>query len=393
MPADLDPDDDRPATSQPLPPADRLWRHPSELTGPGAAGPPMSLRADRRGRSGHTSWLRGLAVGAAAAGVVVAFGALWLTRPHGSPSVEQHAGLANFAITSTTFARSNAVSLPHDRSTLATGLVAPSLVLIEVKRDANWSMTTGVWVDRSGTFAAAAPALAGATEVFAVDMSGQRQLAHVIGTDPTTGVVALRVAHTSGRPPSVAQHSLGRGTTASLVSVSDGQGTAPGTETVSAEVTAADERAELGGTVYHDAISLESGGRSGSSGAVVVASDGSMIGMVLGTDRYGAEVAVPGDTLMDVAVDLSDDGRVSRATLGVRAVDDPAGARIETLTPGGAAAEAGLRTGDVITSIGSAPVRDASDLVTSVGSRGPGDSVSATVRRGSRTIVVAVKLD
>lgn len=86
MAPDEDPDEERPLGGQPLPPDDRLWRHPSELGpptgGPGTIGPTGSggmthtLSAHR-----HRTSTRSIVTGACLAGALVALGVLMLTRP------------------------------------------------------------------------------------------------------------------------------------------------------------------------------------------------------------------------------------------------------------------------------------------------------------------------
>ncbi|MBK6769714.1 MAG: PDZ domain-containing protein [Ardenticatenales bacterium] len=65
------------------------------------------------------------------------------------------------------------------------------------------------------------------------------------------------------------------------------------------------------------------------------------------------------------------------------AVDDYAsGARVMTVTPGSAAAAAGIREGDVIVAVDGAPVRTSDELAAAIAAHASGDAVALVVLRG-----------
>jgi S1-C subfamily serine protease len=70
----------------------------------------------------------------------------------------------------------------------------------------------------------------------------------------------------------------------------------------------------------------------------------------------------------------------------------PAGAAIVSTTKGGAAAKAGLRAGDVITRVGSAPITTLQSLTEALAARKPGDKVKVTYVRGGSTKSAEVTL-
>ncbi|HWT25578.1 MAG TPA: PDZ domain-containing protein, partial [Solirubrobacteraceae bacterium] len=59
---------------------------------------------------------------------------------------------------------------------------------------------------------------------------------------------------------------------------------------------------------------------------------------------------------------------------------------------GAPADDAGLRAGDVVTHFGGAQVADANDLVAAIAEHRPGDEVRVTVRRGSDSVDLTVRL-
>jgi putative serine protease PepD len=65
---------------------------------------------------------------------------------------------------------------------------------------------------------------------------------------------------------------------------------------------------------------------------------------------------------------------------------------VASVAAGGPAADAGLRTGDVITKIGSTAVTSAEAVGTAVDAHAPGDAVEVTYTRGRATHTAKVTL-
>ncbi|MFL5647144.1 MAG: trypsin-like peptidase domain-containing protein [Chloroflexota bacterium] len=116
--------------------------------------------------------------------------------------------------------------------------------------------------------------------------------------------------------------------------------------------------------------------------------------------NIGVGFAIPSKTAQRIADELMKNGKATRAFLGVSARTASAGenpdvgngAQVVSVQPDGAAAKAGIQTGDVVTAVAKRPVTTSTELTAAIRSYAPGEKVALTVRRGSGTTTVEVTL-
>lgn len=115
----------------------------------------------------------------------------------------------------------------------------------------------------------------------------------------------------------------------------------------------------------------------------------------------GIGFAIPASMVRTVADQIIKNGKVTdsgRAALditGRTVVNDsyqPAGVAIVSVKKGGAAAEAGLRSGDIITKVGDAPVTTITSLSEALAGNKPGEKVTVTYMRGEARKTAGVTL-
>lgn len=116
----------------------------------------------------------------------------------------------------------------------------------------------------------------------------------------------------------------------------------------------------------------------------------------------GLSFSIPIDTAKSVVEQLRTKGRVSRGVIGVQiqnidrdraealGLPRPAGALVAEIQPGSAAAKAGVRVGDVITSFNGREIGDSSELPPMVGATAPGTRATLGVFRDGRSLNVPV---
>jgi putative serine protease PepD len=109
--------------------------------------------------------------------------------------------------------------------------------------------------------------------------------------------------------------------------------------------------------------------------------------------NVGIGFAIPSNTVKSVVSQLRANGKVTHAYLGVSTQNaSGAGAQVGQVTSGGPADSAGLRPGDVITSVGGKAVDDSAALSSLVDAHKPGDSVQVEVSRNGSKKTLTVKL-
>lgn len=382
-------DEERPRTDPPLPPEDRLWRHPSELAGgtpPPAAWPTPTPPAAARGTRAV-----GALAAAGLAGALVAVGVMWFTRP--TRVVVEEAKPA--AARTTPAAMFTPAAVPSEA--IAKDL-APALVQVEASRDGTWTSGTGLRLDAKGTIVVATPVVDGASSVMVTDRDGTRVRALPGGADQATGITVLLVSGSSaadGSPVAAAPVDATAGEPVAVISAAAVSPAGDAEQRVlTASISTVGMRATVDPIVLHDAVQLDRSVPDDATGGLVVDAEGRLVGIVLaGSGAEDLAVVVPADDAMAAARGLRDDGQVRRAWLGVRAIDlSPSaaelmgvkgGAQLTMVQAGSPAAAAGLQKGDVITSVDDHPIGDASDLVVELRRWSPGERVELRWQRGT----------
>jgi len=150
---------------------------------------------------------------------------------------------------------------------------------------------------------------------------------------------------------------------------------------------------------YEDFLQTDAPINHGNSGGALVNTKGELVGInsqILsdgGEGNIGIGFAIPANMARHVMDDLRKDGRVRRAQLGVTVqrvtsdmatslgLKDVSGAIVSSVSPGSAAARAGLKQGDVIETFNGKPVRDTNSLRNHVAESAPGSTASLTIVR------------
>ncbi|MFN4172426.1 MAG: DegQ family serine endoprotease [Pseudorhodobacter sp.] len=233
--------------------------------------------------------------------------------------------------------------------------------------------------------------------------SGKRLKAKVVGTDPKTDIALLKVESDAPLPfvPFGNSDVMRVGDWVVAMGNPLGQGFS-----VSAGIVSARGRA-LSGT-YDDYIQTDAAINRGNSGGPLFNLDGEVIGVntaILSPTggSIGIGFSMASNVVTKVVAQLKEFGETRRGWLGVRIQDvtpdvaeamglaDAKGALI-TDVPDGPAKDAGMQSGDVITSFDGAPVSDTRELVRRVADAPVGQAVRVIVMRDGKTQTLSVTL-
>ncbi len=319
--------------------------------------------------------------------------------------------------------------------------VQPAVVTISVRSSSSSGVGSGVIYDAQGDIVTNYHVVSGATGADAtiqVTLSdGRLYNATVVGTDPTTDLAVIRLenapsdltvaAFGSSSDLAVGQEVMAVGAplglsntaTTGIISALNRPVEVSRSKEDSQEADPNDPFGQLPGfgggqeenqaraqastdTQITNAIQVDASINPGNSGGPLFDATGRVIGINssiasnTSSDKAGSiglGFAIPVDLVTSVADQLIATGTVDHAVLGVSvttkavAVDgsNVAGASVEELTRGGAAAQAGLQAGDVITAVDGEPVSSSKQLTGYIRRYRSGQEVTITyVRNGEK---------
>lgn len=234
----------------------------------------------------------------------------------------------------------------------------------------------------------------------------------VVGTDPFTDLAVVRVPRDNlpAAEFDTGRHEVGELAVA-VGSPSGFQATVTSgvisglNREVPAEYTGGQQESAL-----VDLIQTDAAISPGNSGGALANEDGQVIGInvaYLPPGQTGAEnigFAIPAEVATSVANQLIENGEATQPYLGVSLINlNPqlaerfgfsvdSGALVAEVQQGSPAAEAGIRTRDVITQVGSTEIEDTGDLYAALRDYEPGDTVEVTVVRGEGTQTLEFEL-
>jgi Do/DeqQ family serine protease len=181
-------------------------------------------------------------------------------------------------------------------------------------------------------------------------------------------------------------------------------------QTVTSGIISALGRSGLNIENIENFIQTDAAINSGNSGGALVNLRGELIGIntaILGPNggNIGIGFAIPSNMVKTVTSQILKYGTVKRGMLGVTGTElnadlaqsfgysQSTGAFVNQVMKGSAADKAGIKAGDIITSVNGKPVKSFAQLRAAVATNRPGSEVTMGVFRNGRTTEIKVKLD
>lgn len=234
--------------------------------------------------------------------------------------------------------------------------------------------------------------------------NGRSARAVIVGHDPYSDIAVIRAVGVTNLPALTLGNSAGVAVGDPVIAIGSPLGLA---DTVTSGIVSAVDRpvqptATVGSATqaFFDAIQTDAPINPGNSGGPLVNARGQVIGVdaaidTLGNDpitgtqggSIGLGFAIPMDLARRVVEELIRTGHATHSVIGATINDNFTGNGAQVMTghrtvlPGGPAARAGLKPGDIIIKAGSQPVSNAYQLMDAIRSMAPGSHVALTYRR------------
>jgi serine protease Do len=265
------------------------------------------------------------------------------------------------------------------------------------------ALGTGVIIDASGYVVTNEHVIHEADDV-RIHLADDRELkAEVVGRDPKLDVALLRVKSPASLPaaPLGSSEALRVGEHVLAVGNPFGLG-----HTVTLGIVSAKARS-IGAGPYDDFIQTDASINPGNSGGPLFNGRGEVVGIntAIRAGANGIGFAIPIDEIKNILSQLREKGHVDRGRLGLgfqpvstdlaeaMGLDDTHGALVSQIEPGGAAARAGIKAGDVIVAVNGSPIAHAEELPRKVARNQPGTTIDVTIVRDKQRRDVKATLD
>jgi len=269
------------------------------------------------------------------------------------------------------------------------------------------SLGSGVIVTKDGYILTNNHVVDGADEIKVARDKDKRQFtAKVVGRDPRTDIAVLKIdAKDLPFITFADSDKIEVGDVVLALGNPFGIG-----QTVTMGIVSATGRGDMGIEDYEDFIQTDAAINPGNSGGALVDAEGRLIGLntaILSRSggNQGVGFAIPANLARSVMDQMIEKGKVTRGYLGVlpqnltaelakefNVPDNASGALVGEVTEKSAAAEAALKSGDVITELNGTPVKDSRNLRLMVGRLAPGDKVAVKVLRDGKEKTFTVTL-
>ena len=266
---------------------------------------------------------------------------------------------------------------------------------------------SGVIVSPDGFILTANHVVSGAEEIMVgLGTELRKYKAKKVGTDPGTDVALLKIEEKN--LPAIAFANSEKARAGDIVlAIGNPFGLR---QTVTMGIISAVGRGGIGIVDYENFIQTDAAINMGNSGGALVDTAGHLLGINTAIfsrsgGNQGVGFAIPANLARDVMQSLREKGRVVRGYIGasvqtltpelaeaMKLKGEPSGALVGEVTPKSPSEKAGMKTGDVITSVNGKKISDARELRLMIGSMPPGTKIQIEVNREGQSKIINVEL-
>lgn len=334
------------------------------------------------------------------------------------------------------------------QTTAIAAKVLPSVVTISATSSSSGGTGSGVVLTSDGyvvtnTHVVTLDGATGSADITVTTSDGKVYKATVVGTDPTYDLAVIKLEDASGLTPiefadsgalnvgdqtvavgaplglsntvttgivSALNRSIQIASSAAPEGQDEDQQQGEGESPFQFDFGQGQQQSSSNSSISIAVIQTDAAINPGNSGGALVDSDGALIGINVAiastggssssqSGSIGVGFSIPSNVVKRITDELIDKGEATHGLLGAMVGDAAsqedatvAGAYISEVTQGGAAAEAGLKAGDVVTSFNGLPITDATDLTAQVRALAAGAKATVVYQRDGQTASVEVTL-
>ncbi len=269
---------------------------------------------------------------------------------------------------------------------------------------------SGVVIDANGTILTNNHVVEGADKITVAMSDNKTYEAKVVGTDVPSDLAVIKIEAanlpflTLGNSDSVRVGDI-------VLAIGNPLGI--GQSVTSGIISAKGRRTGLSDGSFEDFLQTDAAINRGNSGGALVNLNGELIGInsqILSPGgasggNIGIAFSIPSNMAKSVVEQLLKDGKVHRGMLGIniqnitddtaKALDikDRNGVLVSNVKSGGAADKAGVKRGDIITSINGEKTEDSNVLRNKVAGTAPGTEIKLSIVRDGKELELTAKLD
>jgi putative serine protease PepD len=275
--------------------------------------------------------------------------------------------------------------------------VEPAVVAISASSNLGSGAGTGFVISTDGVIVTNNHVVDGANRIEVTFNDGTSKRAEVVGSSADNDLAVLKVDG-NGLPTAKLGSSDALQVGDEVIAIGNALGLGNNL-TVTRGIISAKDRSipeeETGVTIY-GALQTDAAINPGNSGGPLVNADGEVVGINTAIAAPGQAqnvgFAISIDAAKSVIADLRLGREVRAAFLGVGTEEAETGVRVEEVTPGSAADDAGIQRGDVIIAVGDTAIDSPEDLGAAVRRLDPGDQVALRIQRDGSTRTVTATL-
>lgn len=274
------------------------------------------------------------------------------------------------------------------------------------QRQRTSGLGSGVIVSADGYILTNNHVVEAADEIEIASNDGRKFKAKVVGSDPESDLAVLRI-DSDGRLPAIAfaaSDTLKVGDVVLAIGNPFGVG-----QTVTMGIVSAMGRSHLGINTFENFIQTDAAINPGNSGGALVDSGGSLVG--INTAIYsqsggslGIGFAIPVSLAANIMDQIIRSGSVTRGWIGVGPQEitrelaesfnlpTAEGVVVAYVEPGGPAGRAGIKIGDILTTVQGKTIKDERGLIDTIAALPPGEKISLKLYRGKEQREVQVEI-